>query len=107
MKTISEQMKDKNQEVELTNSVLNRDELVPYSDVDIRFTEFCEWITQQDQKTKDIFYLTLNFSVAYMTKFIDPIIDGKISENGKKLIKNVEEALKRLGLEKLMEKNNE
>lgn len=102
MKNLSDQMIEINNNKSIINELLEMNDSLPYSEVDIRFTKLCEFIETQDQKVKDTFYLALNFSVAYLTKFIDPILNKEINESDKKLIKNVEDALKRFGLEKLM-----
>lgn len=74
-----------------------------YSEQDIRFVEFLEWLNLQEQKIQDVVTIALHLSTAYQTKF-SPLEHPPTDDE---ILKDVEEVQRRLGVDFLYDFNTE
>lgn len=67
----------------------------PWTEQDIRFAEFLEWLQKQDQIVQDAVTLAVHLTTAYQAKF-SPLEHPPVDDE---ILKQVERVQKRLGVD--------
>lgn len=75
----------------------------PFTECEIRYAEFLDWVKQQPEETQAAVTIAVQFNNAWSTKFVDRLLGKESSPHDESVLQSVEEACKTLDLDLLRE----
>ena len=75
----------------------------PFPEQDIRYAEFLDWVREQPEEIQAAVTIAVQFTNAWSTKYVDPILGKAPSPHDASVLQSVEDACETLGLDLLRE----